>query len=228
VAGEDRRHAARRLKLFPGCSASRSAEGAQWCTAVPGSSQIRRVRRSRVCSASLRAALRPVKRRSLWMRQRLDNCLFFRYIRSESNLARKGTAGRLRPADGSECGFQAEAGRPPGQRNRGGAPGGAARPKQAVRASGSSCGARRARSASEWQHSPAWRGHDYGASRRCTPLSLGEIRDRLFAKPGRSGAPRERIDASAFTCVREYRRNAGCESSSPGQTAISAARRRRR
>jgi hypothetical protein len=133
------------------------------------------------------------------MRQRLDNCLFFRYIRSESNLARKGTAGRLRPADGSECGFQAEAGRPPGQRNRGGAPGGAARPKQAVRASGLSCGARRARSASEWQHSPAWRGHDFGASRRCTSrLRWGRILDRGFLKSvawanlGRSDAPRER------------------------------------
>jgi hypothetical protein len=35
-------------------------------------------------------------------------------------------------------------------KSRSGAPGGAARPKQAVRASGSFCGARRARSASEW------------------------------------------------------------------------------
>ena len=42
--------------------------------------------------------------------------------------------------------------------DRGGAPGGAARPKQAVRASGSFCGARRARSASRRRRSPAWRG----------------------------------------------------------------------
>lgn len=47
-----------------------------------------------------------------------------------------------------------------GRRDRGGAPGGAARPKQAVFARGSSCGARHARSAGGWQHPFAWRGHD--------------------------------------------------------------------
>src|SRR6202140_5274780 len=43
-------------------------------------------------------------------------------------------------------------------REGGGAPGGAARPKQAVRASGSFCGARHARSVGGWQHPSAWRG----------------------------------------------------------------------
>src|SRR5277367_4316342 len=45
-----------------------------------------------------------------------------------------------------------------GNRDGGGAPGGAARPKQAVRASGSFCGARHARSVGGWQHPSAWRG----------------------------------------------------------------------
>src|SRR6202035_3125126 len=53
-------------------------------------------------------------------------------------------------------------------RDGGGAAGGAARPKQAVRASGSSCGARHARSVGGWQHPSAWRGPRPGASRRST------------------------------------------------------------
>src|ERR1700726_4572592 len=43
-------------------------------------------------------------------------------------------------------------------RDGGGAPGGAARPKQAVRASGLFCGARHARSVGGGQHPSAWRG----------------------------------------------------------------------
>jgi len=58
-------------------------------------------------------------------------------------------------------------------RDGGGAPGGAARPKQAVRASGTICGARHARSVAGWQHPSAWRGPRPGASRRSTRNALG-------------------------------------------------------
>jgi len=75
--------------------------------------------------------------------------------------------------------------------NRGGAPGGAARPKQAVRASGSFCGARHARSASEWQHSPAWRGHDFRRLSALHSPPFGEIREMLWQSSD-AIAPRER------------------------------------
>ena len=94
------------------------------------------------------------------------------------------SAGRMR--------FCAAAVGRPGDK-RGGAPGGAARPKQAVRASGSFCGARRARSASGWQHPSAWRGprpwrlsalHLPALGRRC--LNLGtKLGRRRAARCGR-------------------------------------------
>jgi hypothetical protein len=43
--------------MFPGRSAARS--GAEWCAADPGSSQAPSLRRSRISSAPLRAALHP-------------------------------------------------------------------------------------------------------------------------------------------------------------------------
>src|SRR5580692_3676234 len=80
-------------------------------------------------------------------------------------------------------------------RDGGGAPGGAARPKQAVRASGTICGARHARSVAGWQHPSAWRGPRPGASRRSTRNALGFLCAWLFvtvalAKLGRTGAAR--------------------------------------
>src|SRR4029077_6264968 len=46
-----------KIAMFPGRSAARSA--AEWCAADPGSSQAPSLRRSRISSASLRAALHP-------------------------------------------------------------------------------------------------------------------------------------------------------------------------
>src|SRR5271154_7371337 len=75
-------------------------------------------------------------------------------------------------------------------KNRGGAPGGAARPKQAVRASESFCGARHARSASEWQHSPAWRGPEFWRLPALHSPSFGEIREMVWQNSD-AHAPRE-------------------------------------
>src|SRR5580700_3589681 len=80
-------------------------------------------------------------------------------------------------------------------RDGGGAPGGAARPKQAVRASGSFCGARHARSAGGWQHPSAWRGP---RPRRLPALHL---RTRVAFRElgfGKTRARRRRENAIAF------------------------------
>ena len=77
----------------------------------------------------------------------LDIRPYFRYIPA-SNLAHVKDVSRRRRLIGASAVFKLWL--DSRAANRGGAPGGAARPKQAVRASGSFCGARRARSASEW------------------------------------------------------------------------------
>jgi hypothetical protein len=91
------------------------------------------------------------------------------------------------PDGRGEGGFLPWRSGPPRPGTAGGAPGGAARPKQAILAREFSCGARRARSASEWQHSPAWRGHDPGASRRCIVLRVAKSKARTPRCVARTG-----------------------------------------